>query len=191
MLARIYAYLSKKKATANLRRFINIGEDTDITGIIDKRSLKSTITVGKNCLIQGYLVTETDGSEILIGNNVFIGGGTLIDCASSITIQDDVLISYQCILVDSDNHSLRYSIRKNDLADWRKGKFDWSTTKSVPIKISKGAWVGARAIILKGVTIGEGVVVGAGSVVTKDVPSWTVVAGNPARVIREIAEHER
>ena len=119
MLARIYAYLSKKKATANFRRFINIGEDTDITGIIDKRSLKSTITVGKNCLIQGYLVTETDGSEILIGNNVFIGGGTLIDCASSITIQDDVLISYQCILVDSDNHSLRYSIRKNDLADWR------------------------------------------------------------------------
>lgn len=60
-----------------------------------------------------------------------------------------------------------------------------------PVKISDKVWIGFNSIILKGVTIGEGAVVGAGSVVTKDVPAWTVVAGNPARIIREIPENER
>jgi galactoside O-acetyltransferase len=86
---------------------------------------------------------------------------------------------------------LDYDIRKKDLADWRNGgKHDWSTTESAPIKISKGAWIGARSMILKGVTIGKGAVVGAGSVVTKDVPDWTVVAGNPARVVKVIKKSE-
>jgi acetyltransferase-like isoleucine patch superfamily enzyme len=94
-------------------------------------------------------------------------------------------------LADSDNHSISYSIRKKDLADWKKKQHDWSTTRSASIRVSKGAWIGARAIILKGVTIGEGAVIGAGSVVTKDVPPYTIVAGNPARVIREIPPDER
>ena len=75
--------------------------------------------------------------------------------------------------------------------DWRRGEHDWSTTASAPVRIRRGAWIGARAIVLKGVTVGVGSVVGAGAVVTKDVPDWTIVAGNPARVIREIPEHER
>ncbi|MBK8021791.1 MAG: hypothetical protein IPK19_10285 [Chloroflexi bacterium] len=60
-----------------------------------------------------------------------------------------------------------------------------------PIRICDKAWIGFNAVILKGVTIGEGAIVGAGSVVTKDVPAWTVVAGNPARIIREFTEDER
>jgi acetyltransferase-like isoleucine patch superfamily enzyme len=63
---------------------------------------------------------------------------------------------------------------------------DWSHSAMAPILIKRGAWVGARSIILKGVTVGEGAVVGMGSVVTSDVPPRTIVAGNPARVIREI-----
>jgi acetyltransferase-like isoleucine patch superfamily enzyme len=59
------------------------------------------------------------------------------------------------------------------------------------VKIEDKAWIGFNASILKGVTIGEGVVVAAGSVVTKSVPAWTVVAGNPARVTREIGAQER
>lgn len=176
-----------------LKRFrhLSLGKNSDITGAIEKRSPKSSISIGRDCLIHGHIVTETDGSEIWIGDNVFIGGGTVIDCVTQIVIGDDVLISYQCVLADSNNHSLSYSIRKRDLADWKMGRHDWSKTKSAPIKISKGAWIGAHSIILKGVTIGEGAVVGAGTVVTKDVPAWTVVVGNPARVIREIPEDER
>jgi acetyltransferase-like isoleucine patch superfamily enzyme len=65
-------------------------------------------------------------------------------------------------------------------------RHDWSHTEMAPIRICEGAWIGARSIILKGVTIGAGAVVGMGSVVTRDVPARTVVGGNPARVIREI-----
>jgi acetyltransferase-like isoleucine patch superfamily enzyme len=184
MLKKMLSRFRKPRPSlSNLKK----GENTTISGRVDMRSLNSRIEIGADCLIAGNLVTETDGSSIIIGNNVFVGGDTLFDCVVSIRIEDDVLISYQCIFADSDNHSLDYEIRKKDLADWRNGgKHDWSTTKSEPIKISKGAWIGARSIILKGVTVGEGAVVGAGSVVVKDVPDWTVVAGNPARVIKEI-----
>jgi acetyltransferase-like isoleucine patch superfamily enzyme len=63
--------------------------------------------------------------------------------------------------------------------------------KTEPVRICKGAWLGARTIVTKGVTIGEGAVCGMGSVVTKDVAPYTVVAGNPARVIRELGPNER
>ena len=65
---------------------------------------------------------------------------------------------------------------------------DWSNVNSAPITICDDAWIGMNCIILKGVTIGEGAIVGAGSVVTKDVPAWTVVAGNPARVVKKISK---
>ncbi|MDP5158573.1 MAG: hypothetical protein NWQ07_08360 [Flaviramulus sp.] len=68
---------------------------------------------------------------------------------------------------------------------------DWSNVKSSPIVVKNKVWIGFNSIILKGVIIGEGAIVGAGSVVTIDVPDWTVVAGNPAKVIREIPENER
>jgi acetyltransferase-like isoleucine patch superfamily enzyme len=169
----------------------SLGEATEVLGHIDKRSKSSIIRIGRGCLIEGSLVTETDESLIIVGDNTYIGGGTIIDCVKSICIGDDVLISYGCILADSDNHSTRYSIRKKDLADWKQRKHDWTTTNSKPIQICTGVWIGAKSIVLKGITIGEGSVVGAGSVVTKDVPPWTIVAGNPAKIVREIPEDER
>ena len=66
---------------------------------------------------------------------------------------------------------------------------DWSTAEKAPIRICRGAWIGARAVIMKGVTVGEGAVVGTGSVVMRDVPPYTVVLGNPARVIRELDQN--
>jgi len=168
---------------------IRIGNKSSISGSFDIRNLGGIIKIGNDCMIGGYLVTECDHSQILIGNNVEIGGGTVIDCVLSIIIADDVLVSYGCILADSDNHSIQYSIRKRDLADWKNNqKHDWSTTKSASINIERGAWIGAHSIILKGVTIGEGAIVGAGSVVTRDVPPYTIVAGNPAKIVKEIPE---
>jgi acetyltransferase-like isoleucine patch superfamily enzyme len=117
-----------------------------------------------------------------------VGPNTIIDCVSKVTIGDNVLISYECIFSDSDNHSLSYSKRKDDLENWRLGQQDWTDVNMAPILVNRGAWIGARAIILKGVTIGEGAVVGMGSVVTRDVPPFTVVAGNPAKEIRKLPE---
>ncbi|WP_263358973.1 acyltransferase [Acidicapsa ligni] len=77
------------------------------------------------------------------------------------------------------------------MRDWYHGKKDWKTVILKPVRICDKSWIGLNAIVLKGVEIGEGAVVAAGSVVTKNVPSWTVVAGNPAKVIREIPVEDR
>lgn len=168
-----------------------IGEETDIPGSIDIREPGATVVIGSAGLIHGQIVTERATSIVSIGNNVFLGGGSLIDCVESIAIEDDVLISYNCIIADSDNHSIAFSKRKADLQNWKLGRHEWTAAKTSPVRICKGAWLGARVIVLKGVTIGEGAVIGAGSVVTHDVPDWTVVAGNPAKTIRTLNENDR
>ena len=188
MLRKLF-YSARQKI--NFSKVTSCGKNSTIGGRIEKRSSSSIITIGHDCLINGRLVTETENSEIHVGNNVFLGADSILDSVISIIIEDDVLISYRCILADSNNHSLSYSTRKKDLANWKKGEYDWSTTKSNPIRISKGVWIGMNSIILKGVMIGQGSVVGAGSVVTKDIPPWTIAAGNPARIIREILPNER
>jgi acetyltransferase-like isoleucine patch superfamily enzyme len=171
---------------------LTIGNGTQINGEIDIRKVGGKVIIGKSSLIEGFIATETENSCIYIGNEVYLGGGSIIDCVCNIKIEDNVLISYQCIIQDSDNHSSIYSVRKDDVRNWMDNRYhNWDMTPKKPIKISKGAWIGASVIILKGVTIGEGAIVGAGSVVTKDVPSWTIVAGNPAKIIREIPENER
>ena len=172
------------------RKLYHIGANSVFFGKIDKRSSESKIIIGSDCNINGFFVTETVGSEIHIHNNVFIAGDTIIDCVKNITIEDDVLISYQCVIQDSDNHSSNYNLRKNDNKNWMKHQYhDWTTTPQAAITIKKGAWIGARVIILKGVTIGEQAIIGAGSVVTKDVPPFTVAAGNPAKIIKQIEKN--
>ena len=181
----------------NLRHWRNTrvidacGPGTRFHGGAEKRGERSRIEIGANCLVDGNLVVEAPGGIVLIGSNVSIGGRTLLAAVNRITVEDDVLISYECIISDSDNHSLSYSRRKNDLRDWLAGRHDWTKVATAPVRICKGAWLGARVIVTKGVTIGEGAVCGTGSVVTKDVAPYTVVAGNPARVIKELSVDER
>jgi len=91
--------------------------------------------------------------------------------------------------MDHDAHSLLFKNRKNDVVHWQA--LDWDAVGKAPVSIGDKCWIGAKSIILKGVRIGEGAIVGAGSVVTKNVPPWTIVAGNPARVIRELTADER
>ncbi len=171
----------------NRRVLSGCGAGTELTGIIDRRAKAALIQVGSRCLIQGQLVAERNESRILIGDRVLIGGGTVLDCALEISVGDDVLISYGCTIADSDNHSIYPELRAHDLSTWMDGRrHDWSYSQMAPVRIESGAWIGARSIILKGVTIGAGSVVGMGSVVTRDVRPRTVVAGNPAVFIREI-----
>ncbi len=171
--------------------YASIGLRTKISGRVERRHPDGKIKIGNDSLLGGTLIVETKGSSLKIGSNVFIGGGSVIDCFSDIVIEDDVLISYQVLIMDSDNHSIRASERKEDLNRWRNGVYDWSRVKSAPIRISSKAWIGARAIITKGVCIGEGAIIASGAVVTKDVPPYSIAAGNPARVVRELREDER
>lgn len=189
MLDKLLLYLREKKNKSVVNK---CEKDSYLTGSIEKRHPESQIIIGEACLVEGLLITETKDSHIKIKNNVFVGGGSIIDCAKAITIEQDVLISYGCLITDSDNHNIQYSVRKHDLALWKENKnHDWSTTASKKVLIKKGAWIGAKSIILKGVTIGEGSVIGAGSVVTKSIPDYAVVGGNPAKIIKILNNQER
>jgi galactoside O-acetyltransferase len=107
-------------------------------------------------------------------------------CHTGIAIGDDVIISWSVTIVDHDSHSLLWDRRRNDVADWMRGEKRWDGITIKPVSIRDKAWIGFGAVILKGVTVGEGAVIGAHSVVTHDVAPYTVVAGNPARVIRQL-----
>jgi acetyltransferase-like isoleucine patch superfamily enzyme len=120
------------------------------------------------------LKTVTYKATITIGQNVGVSGCT-ISAAERIVIDDNVLIGSGCLIADSDFHPIAYEDRD-----------DTDKTLSAPVHICEGAFIGARSIVLKGVTIGRGAVIGAGSVVTRDVPPGVIAAGNPARVIRQI-----
>lgn len=147
------------------------------------------VIIAEKTQVLGSLIFDRENSVISIGKQTFINGSII--AAKSVEIGDDVLISWGTTIVDHNSHSISFSQRENDAVDWLEGKKDWTHVKIAPVKISSKVWIGFNSIILKGVTIGEGAVVGAGSVVTKDVPAWTIVAGNPARIIREIPINER
>jgi acetyltransferase-like isoleucine patch superfamily enzyme len=111
-----------------------------------------------------------DGGHLEIGNNVFINFGSSLVAAEHVKIGDDSLIGTHVTVMDTDFH------RVEDKA--------WDTSGK-PVIIEERVWLGNRSIILKGVRIGHDAVVAAGAVVTRDVPPRSVVAGNPARVVRQ------
>jgi galactoside O-acetyltransferase len=190
MLKKAKPYISVDKS-AILLSSVNISFRTprkNIGVIIGKDSI-----VGCNCIF------ESSGGKISIGEHTYIGGGNMLISRNEIYIGNDVLISWGCWIYDHNSHSLNWEDRYKDidalLQSYKNNKRsniylnkNWETVKSAPIKICDKAWIGFNSIILKGVTIGEGAVIGAGTIVTKDVPAWSVVAGNPAKVVKEI-EH--
>lgn len=196
---RLYRYYKRKKARKSVAPFVKLHQDSYYGNSfhIDLRNPQDGaiyLETGKHCVLDGTYVFETGGGRIEIGDRVHIGASTLISI-NGIKIEDDVTIAWNCLIYDHNSHSVDWKQRSLDtereyqcylnhkamIADK-----DWSNVKSAPIHICSKAWIGTGVIILKGVTIGEGAVVGAGSVVTKDVPAWCVVAGNPAQIIKRI-----
>ncbi|MCK9304073.1 MAG: acyltransferase [Bacteroidales bacterium] len=115
--------------------------------------------------------TVGHGAKIVIGHNVGISGCTL-SSAKSITIGNKVLLGSGCLITDSDAHPV-------DPTERMKGGVGFTK----PVVIEDDVFIGARAIVLKGVTIGKGSVVGAGAVVAKSIPPYSIVVGNPAKVV--------
>lgn len=112
-------------------------------------------------------------ANISIGYNVGVSGATI--SGKNITISDNVLIGSGVLITDNDAHPIHPELRN-----------DSSFIGSAPVVIEKNVFIGARAIILKGVTIGEGSVIGAGAVVSQNVPRMSIAAGNPAKIVKKI-----
>jgi len=133
--------------------------------------------IGDNTKI-GTFVEVQKGAKI--GKNCKISSHTFI--CEGVTIEDDVFISHNVTFIN-DMYP-RATVEGGELQTEK----DWVC---IPTLIKKGASVGSSVTLLAGITVGERAIIGAGSVVTKDVPADTIVAGNPARVIRKINEEKK
>ncbi|EJL65384.1 acyltransferase [Flavobacterium sp. CF136] len=152
---------------------------------------KSSIKIGTNFVACSNPKNNTIGvfqkviiktcspeAVIQIGNHVGISGAT-ISSNSRITIGNNVLIGSGVLITDSDAHSINPKFRN-----------DKSKIMSSPIVIEDDVFIGARSIVLKGITIGRGALIGAGSVVSKDIEAFAIVAGNPAKKIGDVRDEK-
>jgi acetyltransferase-like isoleucine patch superfamily enzyme len=144
------------------------------------------LSVGEDSIIHADIRFDASGGEIRIGSRTFIGRSDLV-CYRSITIGDDVIMSWGITIVDHDSHSIDWANRRNDVREWRQRRKSWQHVAHAPVVVADRAWIGFNVSILKGVTIGEGAVIGACSVVTRDVPAYSVAVGNPARPVRSLS----
>jgi len=163
------------------KKFASMAGRPMVWGIWNVVVYGPNIHIGKNCTIAGANGSQTNltsisfgGHEgnIKIGNNVLVMSGARISSANEIIIGDDCMLANFCYIMDADWH---------DIYDRTS-----SPGKSAPVVLEKGVWIGDSAIVCKGVRIGENSVVGAGSVVRKDVPPNVVVIGNPAKVVKKL-----
>ena len=125
-------------------------------------------TAGRFLLYYDADVIVFKNGHLKLGSG-FCNSNVKIRCTEHIEIGEDVVISHDVTIMDSDAHEI----------------CNEGYVKTKPIKIGNHVWIGSRAMILKGVTIGDGAIVAAGSIVTKDVPAGCLVAGNPARIMKE------
>jgi acetyltransferase-like isoleucine patch superfamily enzyme len=134
-------------------------------------------------------VEKFGNGRIEVGCDAYIGDDCLISCACAVTIGDHTLLAHGVHIFDNDTHPLNWKQRSADVENLLRGKTTGESQIShSPVQIGEHVWVGFNSCIMKGVVIGPRSVIAAGSVVTKDVPSDTLVGGNPAKVIRSLIE---
>jgi len=131
------------------------------------------IHVGNNVLLERQVrFSLGDNARVYIGDNTYVSDFSNILALEEISIGKNCAISWHVLFMDTSSHPFGLKGEK-------------PTTKIAPIRVQDHVWIGCRAVILKGVTIGEGAIVANNAVVTKDVPPATLVGGNPARVIKK------
>jgi len=188
LLANIYHRLFPKK-------LYSIGEDSKLyqdAKVCNFLLDSSKIKIGKSTHIRGELLVFAHGGEIVIGDECYVGEDTRIWSGKSIVIGNRVLISHGVNIFDGQTHSLSAKARnKHFRTIISSGHPTEINLGELPVIIEDDAWISCMSIILRGVHIGRGAVVAAGSVVTKDVPAWSIVAGNPARILKMIPENQR
>lgn len=197
----VYRQIKQKEMLKRVAPYVSLNRDSHY-GLgfdVEIRSPETDhifLETGAHCVLEGRYIFEKNSGYIKIGNRVHIGNSSFISI-NEIIIDDDVTIAWDCLFYDHNSHSIDWEERKNDTEQEYhdiitghspiKNK-KWDVVKSAPIHICAKSWIGTGVKVLKGVTIGEGAIVAAGSVVTKDVAPWTIVGGNPARFIKRIQE---
>ena len=183
----IPSQLKRRYKYALFRQYAVFGKNLDLSarsGCSAERP--GSVTIGDDCRVFGTLQTQGDGN-IRIGSHTCIYLDTVIGSVNSIRIGSCVIISNHVHIYDNNNHPTDPGCRHQMCLDGFEGDpWRWKHSASAPIVIEDDVWIGEYAAVLKGVTIGKGAIVASHAVVTKDVPPYTIVAGNPARVVKEI-----
>ena len=168
------------EAIVKIEKYLNFNRQWDSQRML-RNKMVGSLYLAKGATLEVDAFDVYAGSRINVnaGAKLSLGGGYLnhdcvIDCFDSISIGHHVVISERVVLRDSDNHTIK---------DIEAISSDESAV-TAPIVIGDHVWIGMNVIVLKGVTIGEGAIVAAGSVVNKDVPSHCLVAGVPAKVVK-------
>ena len=150
------------------------------------------IEIGSYSCIRGQLSMVAPGGRLRLGHHCYVGPGSRVWAQESVEIGDHVLIAHLVDIHDSNSHSTDSMTRREDGINLfeRKKPVDWSKIESRPVRIENDVWIGLKCSVLKGVTIGRGAIIAAGTTITRDVPPYTLVAGNPAAVIRDLRVEE-
>lgn len=190
IIRNVYYYLKLKEKTISYKKNTKINMDDSVRIFPETVIIAGLgkVVVGSKSCIRGTLEIQRSGGEIVIGEKCYIGDHTRIWSADNITIGNNVLIAHNVNIFDNDTHPTDLFERREDAENiiWRGIRDDFSTLKSSPIIIQDDVWISCNSVILRGVKIGTGSIVAAGSIVTKDVPPKTLVAGNPAKVIKQL-----
>lgn len=134
--------------------------------------------IGENCYVESPFHSNMGCRNVHFGKNIYANYNlTLVD-DTHIYVGDSTMFGPN-VTIATAGHPIDPSLRSMGLQ------------YNLPIRIGKNCWLGAGVIVMPGVTIGDNVVIGAGSIVTKDIPSNVVAVGNPCRVLREVGEHDR
>jgi maltose O-acetyltransferase len=187
---RIPNQIRRRNSYKKFHKYAICGKNLDVDARSDcYADHAGNIRIGNDCRIFGRLLAQDD-AIISIGDHTCIYDRTFVGGVNDISIGSCVIISNHVHIFDNNNHPTSPAERRQmcmngfDGDSWR-----WSHSASKPVVIEDNVWIGEYAAILKGVTVGKGSIVAAHAVVTKDVPPYSIVAGNPAVVVKGL-EHE-
>ncbi|CAM8663903.1 WbbJ Acetyltransferase (isoleucine patch superfamily) [Oxalobacteraceae bacterium] len=156
-----------------------------LSKILIGKNAAGKIVLGDYVICAGELYSFLNKGVISIGDCSYVGQGTRIWALSRVEIGSRVLISHDCFICDNLTHPLDAQTRHQQyMAKYGFPFPEQIALNEQPITIGNDVWIAAGVTILRGVHIGQGAVIAAGSVVTRDVPSGVIVAGNPARVVK-------
>jgi acetyltransferase-like isoleucine patch superfamily enzyme len=181
--------LRDRLSVVKIRRYCSAADDAELTPqtSIHNPFARDTVRIGSRSLFMGEINILAAGARVRIGDWCFVGPGAKLWAMESIDIGNRVFISHGVQVFDNNSHSLSAAERHERFKELRTVGRHLTPEAVVHRSISIGddVWIGFNCAIMKGVTIGRGAVVGAGSVVTHDVAAYGVVVGNPARVVGE------
>ena len=176
------------KPTCDMHPTARLGRSARIINIGNESAL---IRIGASTIVEGSLLTFAHGGRITVGEWCYVGEGSRIWSAGQIDIGNRVMISHNVNIFDNLTHPVDpFSRHQHFRAIATAGHPHLIDLGERPVRINDDAWIAAGAMVLRGVTVGKAAIVGAGAVVTHDVPPFAIVAGNPARVIRYVTSAE-